>query len=88
MHCSLFKFTLAVNSPRLFWKVLIFKFLPSTSETLLCSTLAPQVKIIPLLDAFQLLMLFAGTLTYLESELFFLIILSRVSVDYIRRVLD
>jgi hypothetical protein len=35
---------------------------------------APQEKIVPLLDAIQKLMLFAGMLTHLEPKLFFLII--------------
>jgi hypothetical protein len=35
---------------------------------------APQVNIVPLLDALQLLMLFAGTLTYSEPKMFSLII--------------
>jgi hypothetical protein len=38
-----------------------------------CSVSALQVKIVPLLDAHQLLMLFARTLTYSESETFALI---------------
>jgi hypothetical protein len=37
---------------------------------LLCSVSAPQVKTVPLLDALQLLMLFAGTLTYSEPKMF------------------
>jgi hypothetical protein len=30
-----------------------------------------QVKIVPLLDALQLIMLFVGTLTYLEAKIIF-----------------
>jgi hypothetical protein len=48
----------------------LFKFLLGILETLLCSMSALQVKITPLLDALQLLMLFAGTLTYLEPKMF------------------
>jgi hypothetical protein len=55
MHCFLFKFALVLNSVLLFLK-LVFEFLLGTSETLLCSTSVPQVKIVPLLDAHQLLM--------------------------------
>jgi hypothetical protein len=39
-------------------------------ETLLWSMSVPQVKIVPPLDALQLLMLFAGALTYSELKLF------------------
>jgi hypothetical protein len=63
-----------------------FKFCPSVLEivglrVLLdisvifhCSMSSFHVKIIPLLDVHQLLILFAGTLTYLEPETFTLII--------------
>jgi hypothetical protein len=74
MHCFLFKFTLVLNSVLLFWQLLIFEFLLGTSETLLCSASAPQVKVVPLLDTHQLLMLSAGTLTYSEPTMFSLII--------------
>jgi hypothetical protein len=53
--------------------LLLLLFLLGTSETLLCSMSALQVKIVPLLDVHQLLM-FAGTLMYLEPETFTLII--------------
>jgi hypothetical protein len=72
MHGFLFNFNVVTNSV-LFWKLLVFGFLLGTSETLLCSMSAPQVKIFPLLDSLQLLM-FAGTMTYLEPKLFLLII--------------
>jgi hypothetical protein len=39
-------------------------------RTLLCSMSAPHVKIVPLLDVHQLLMLSAGTLTYLVLNYF------------------
>jgi hypothetical protein len=68
MFCLLFKFTLALNSALPFWKLLVSEFLLGISETLLRSTSAPQVKIV------SLLMLFVGTLTYVEPKLFFLII--------------
>jgi hypothetical protein len=40
------------------------------SETLHCSISAPHLKIVPLLDVHQLLMLFAGTLMYSEPGTF------------------
>jgi hypothetical protein len=73
MHSFLFKFTLVLNSVLLFRQLLVFEFIPGTLETLLCSVSAPQVRIVPLLDALQLLMLFAGVLAYLESKTFSLI---------------
>jgi hypothetical protein len=48
-----------------------FEFLLSTSEILLCSMSASHVKIVPLLDAHQLLMLFALLLFILLILLFF-----------------
>jgi hypothetical protein len=70
MNCSFFKLALILNSVLLFRKLFVFKFLLGISETLLCSVSAPQVKIIPLLDALRLLMFVAGFLTYLEPKLF------------------
>jgi hypothetical protein len=70
MHCFLFKCTLVLNSVLLFWKLLVFEFLLGILETFLRSVSVPQVKIAPLLDALQLLMLFAETLTYLEPNIF------------------
>jgi hypothetical protein len=55
-------------------KLFVLEFLLGISETWLCSMDAPHVKIVPLLDVNQLLMLFAGTLTYSEPETFSLII--------------
>jgi hypothetical protein len=72
-RCFLLKFTVVLNSALLFWKLLAFEFLLGTSETFLCSVSAPQADIVPLLDVLQLLMLFAGILTYLEPNLFSLI---------------
>jgi hypothetical protein len=46
------------------------------SETLHCSMSAPYGKIVPLLDVHQLLMLFAGTLTYSEPETFCSVVFS------------
>jgi hypothetical protein len=40
------------------------------SDTSLCSMCAAQVRIVPLLDAFRLLVAFAKTLTYLEHIIF------------------
>jgi hypothetical protein len=70
MHCFLFSFTFVLNSVLLFWKLFVFEFLLGTSETLLCLVSAPQADIVPLLYAHRLLILFAGTLTYLEPKLF------------------
>jgi hypothetical protein len=47
--------------------MLVFQFLIGISETFLCSMSALLLKIV-LLDGLQLLMLFAGTLTYLRDE--------------------
>jgi hypothetical protein len=76
----LFKFALVLNSALLFWKLLVFGFLLGRSETLLCSMSAPHVKIVPLLDVHQLLMLSLGTLTYSEPRTFFLIIFYNVII--------
>jgi hypothetical protein len=70
MRCFLLKFTVVLNFALMFWKLLAFEFLLGTSETFLCSMSAPQVINVTLLDALQLLMLFAGILTYLEPSLF------------------
>jgi hypothetical protein len=79
MHCFLFEFTLVLNSV-LFWKLLVFEVLLGTLETLFCSVSAPHVKIVPLLDALQLLMLFAGILTYSEPEMFSTIFYNGLSI--------
>jgi hypothetical protein len=71
----LLKFTLVSNSALLVWKLLVSEFLLGISETLLCSMSAPHLKIVPLVDVHQLLMLSAGTLTYLEPGTFSLIVL-------------
>jgi hypothetical protein len=63
MHCSLFRFTLILNSVLLFWKLVVFESLIVISEAFLCCMLAL------LLDAHQLLMLSAGTLMYLKQKL-------------------
>jgi hypothetical protein len=70
MLCSLFKFALVLNSVLSFCELLVFDFLLSTSKALLCLMSAPQVKIVLLIDALQLLMLFVGTLTHVEPKLF------------------
>jgi hypothetical protein len=46
-------------------------------RALSCSMSAPQIRIIPLLDALQLLMLFAGTLKCLEPKLFLIFFYNR-----------
>jgi hypothetical protein len=66
----LLKFTLVSNSALLFWKLLVFEFLLGISGILHCTISAPHVKIVPLLDVHQLLMLSAGTLTYSASGTF------------------
>jgi hypothetical protein len=43
---------------------------------------APNLKIVPLLDALQLLMLLEGTLMYLESKLLLLIIFHNFFSSY------
>jgi hypothetical protein len=60
MQSFLLKFTLALNSVLLFWVTLVFEFLLDISDTFLCSMSVLVVKIVPLLDALQLIMLFAG----------------------------
>jgi hypothetical protein len=65
---------LGLNCVLLFWELLVFQFLLGISETLLGSLSALHDKVIPLLDVYQLLMLFAGTLMYLEPKTFSLMI--------------
>jgi hypothetical protein len=74
MNSLLFKFALVLNSVLLFWKLLVFEFLLGISEILLCTYSVPHVKTVRLLDAHQLLILFAGTLKYSEPRTFPLII--------------
>jgi hypothetical protein len=74
MRCSLFKFTLCLNSALLFWKLLVLELLLDKSENFMCSLPAFLVKIVLLLDALQLLMLFVGTLICLEPKLLLLMI--------------
>jgi hypothetical protein len=73
MHSFLFKSTLVLNSALPFSKLLVSEFLHGISETLHCSMSALKVKIVPLLDVHQLIMVFARTLTYSEPETFTLI---------------
>lgn len=74
MHSSLFKFALALNSALLFRKLLGPEFLLRISENFLCSILALTVETVLLLDALHMLIFFLGTLAYLESKLFLLIV--------------
>jgi hypothetical protein len=74
MHSFLQKYTVVLNSALPFWKLLVSEFLLGISETLHCSMSALQVKTVPLLDAHQLLMLFARRLMYSEPEMFTLIV--------------
>jgi hypothetical protein len=62
MRSFLLKSTVVLNSALPFWKLLVSEFRLGISETLHCSMSALQVKIVPLLDAYQLLMLFERTL--------------------------
>jgi hypothetical protein len=71
---SFFKFTFAINSGILFWKLLLFKYLLSISENFPCSISALQVKTVLLLDALHLIMLFVGMMAYVEPKMFLLII--------------
>jgi hypothetical protein len=64
MLCFLLKSTVVWNSAFPFWRFLVSEVLLGISETLHCSTSAPHLKIVPLLEVHQLLMLFTGTLTY------------------------
>jgi hypothetical protein len=73
MQCSLFKFTVALNSVHLFWKLLAFKFLLCISETFLSSMSSPPVKIVLLLDELQLLILSVANLKHLGPKLFLVI---------------
>jgi hypothetical protein len=63
---SCLKFTAALNSALLFWKLLVFDFLFGISKTFLCSMSALLVKTILLLDALQILM-FLGTQLHLGT---------------------
>jgi hypothetical protein len=66
----LLKYTLVSKSALLFWKSLVSEFVLGISESLHCSMSSPHVKIVPLLDVHQLLMLFTETLTYSEPGTF------------------
>jgi hypothetical protein len=71
---SLFCFSFALNTVILFWKLLVFEFLLYTSQNFLCSISALRVNnTVFLPDALQLLILFVGTLTYLEPTMLLLI---------------
>jgi hypothetical protein len=66
MHCHFSRLIFALNSTLLFLNLLIFDFLLDISEFLICSISALRVRIILPLDAFHLIMLFAGTLMHLK----------------------
>jgi hypothetical protein len=70
VHYSSLKFTLALNSDLMFWKMLVFESFCGISETVLRSMSTVLVKLVVLLNAFELLMLFIGEMTYLESNCF------------------
>jgi hypothetical protein len=65
---------LVLNSALPFWKLLVSEFLLGNSETLHCSISALQVKTVSLLDAHQILILFARMLIYSEPETLALIV--------------
>jgi hypothetical protein len=56
-------------------EILVLQFLLGISDTSLCSLSAPQVKIVLLLGAHQLLLLCEATFTCSKSKLFILIVL-------------
>jgi hypothetical protein len=60
-HSSLLKFIMVLYLAFLLWKLLSFGSLFDISKTFLGSKSVRLVKIAPLLDALQLLMLFVGT---------------------------
>jgi hypothetical protein len=70
MLSYLLKFTLVSKLAILFWKLLVSEFLLGISEILHCSVSAPHLNIVPLLNVNELLMLFAGPLTYSETGIF------------------
>jgi hypothetical protein len=70
----LHKFTLISNFALPFSKLLISEFLFGMLKTLHCSAPAPHVKIVLLLNVYQLLMLSAGMMTYLQPGTAFSII--------------
>jgi hypothetical protein len=70
MLSFLFKFTQFQNSLRPFWKLLASESLFGILGTWQCSMFVRDVKIVPLLDVHQLLILLAGTLTYMRSGAF------------------
>jgi hypothetical protein len=80
MHCFLFEFTLVLTTDLLFSKLLVSEFLLSLAENFLCSMSAVLVKIVLLLDAPQLLMLFVGTLTYMKRKLFLVIVFYNITL--------
>jgi hypothetical protein len=73
MLSFLFRFILVSNSALLVWK-LASEFLRGISKTLIQSMSAPQVKLAPLLDVHQLLILSAGKLAYLDPGTFYSVI--------------
>jgi hypothetical protein len=72
--CGTFKVTLDSNSMLLFLKLFFFEFMLGISEIFLYSMSYLLAKITLMLDDTQLLMLFTGTLMYLEPKQFLLIV--------------
>jgi hypothetical protein len=83
MHCTLFKFNMALNSALFLWKLLFFEFLLGILETFLRSISALRVKSCLSADALQLL-IFSGILTYLEPKLPLLMIFSSCTILIIK----
>jgi hypothetical protein len=73
MHFCSSKTTLALNSALLFVKQLVVESSLCVSQTFLLLLPARIVKIVRLLEAFQMVILFGLTLRCLEHEEFFLI---------------
>jgi hypothetical protein len=54
--------------------VFVFEFLLAISEIILVFNVASEINTVPLLDAIQLLILFEGTVEYLEPKLLFFLL--------------
>jgi hypothetical protein len=75
-HIGIFNFNVCklLTSNGKLLLLLASEFLVGISETFLCSMSVPRVKIVPLLDVHQLLILSARKLTYLDSGIFSFVI--------------
>jgi hypothetical protein len=70
MHALLFKFTFALNSVPPFWKLVVLELLFCIYNIILCSMYTVPVKIVFVVDALQLLLLFLWMLKYLNKNYF------------------